>query len=67
VLRRWWLDGGDRQFTSVSFLLDRRGIVRWIHPGGEYHESDAPAHARCDADYSELRRMVEELLAEPAP
>jgi peroxiredoxin len=36
TLRRWWLDGSaERSFTSVSFLLDRGGVIRWIHPGGE--------------------------------
>jgi peroxiredoxin len=64
VLRRWWLDGGARKYTSVSFLIDRHGVVRWIHPGGEYHRSADPAHARCDADYRELRGLVEKLLSE---
>nr|MBA3455022.1 TlpA family protein disulfide reductase [Deltaproteobacteria bacterium] len=34
TLRRWWLDGHERSFTSVSFLLDKRGIVRRVHLGG---------------------------------
>lgn len=54
TLRRWWLDGGEREWTSVSFLLDRQGVVRWVHPGGEYApDSDA---------YTELEAMVETLL-----
>jgi len=64
VLRRWWLDGGERDYTSVSFLLDRHGVVRWIHPGGEYHRSDDPQHARCGASYVELRAFVEKLLSD---
>lgn len=67
VLRRWWLDGGDREYTSVSFLIDRAGIVRWIHPGGEYHASDDPDHSRCDADYHALRAAVERALAPERP
>jgi peroxiredoxin len=35
TLRRWWLDGRDRAWTSVTFLLDREGRVRHVHPGGE--------------------------------
>ena len=36
VLHRWWLDRSEADFTSVSFLLDQQGVVRWLHPGGEY-------------------------------
>ncbi|MBI4597035.1 MAG: redoxin family protein, partial [Candidatus Omnitrophica bacterium] len=36
TLKRWWLDGHDRAWTSVSFLLDRGGVIRSIHPGGSY-------------------------------
>jgi thiol-disulfide isomerase/thioredoxin len=43
TLRRWWLDRDERRFTSVSFLLDREGRVRWIHPGGEYTREEARA------------------------
>ncbi len=36
TLRRWWLDDQRRGWTSVTFLLDREGIIRHIHPGGAY-------------------------------
>ncbi len=41
TLKRWWLDGHDRAWTSVSFLLDRQGIIRYIHPGGSYTDEEA--------------------------
>ncbi len=56
TLRRWWLDGHERDFTSVSFLLDRCGVIRHIHPGGQY--------VKGDADYAVMRAKVAELLAE---
>src|SRR5262245_60702729 len=34
TLRKWWLDGHDRSFTSVSFLIDKAGVVRRVHLGG---------------------------------
>jgi thiol-disulfide isomerase/thioredoxin len=43
TLRRWWLDGHERGFTSVTFLLDREGTIRFIHPGGSYSRSEAAA------------------------
>jgi len=42
TLRRWWLDGHERDFTSVSFLLDRRGVIRHLHVG-ETHAGTARA------------------------
>jgi thiol-disulfide isomerase/thioredoxin len=34
TLRKWWLDAHDRSFTSVSFLIDKAGVVRRVHLGG---------------------------------
>lgn len=44
-------------WTSVTFLLDRRGVIRHVHPGGSYAEGD-PA-------YAELTTAIERLLADP--
>ncbi|WP_394823012.1 redoxin family protein [Pendulispora albinea] len=51
-----WLHGVDTGWTSVTFVLDKEGTVRHVHPGGQYVEGD-PAHAK-------LRTVVEQLLAE---
>jgi thiol-disulfide isomerase/thioredoxin len=56
TLQRWWLDGHERGFTSVSFLVDRAGIVRHVHLGGKY----APG----SADHAQMQRWIESLLAE---
>jgi hypothetical protein len=40
TLESWWLAGHDRAFTSVSFLIDRHGVIRHIHPGGKYVKGD---------------------------
>ncbi len=56
TLHRWWLDGHSRRWTSVSFLLDRRGMIRHIHPGGQY--------VKGDKDYEAMRSKIEALLAE---
>jgi thiol-disulfide isomerase/thioredoxin len=34
TLRRWWLDGHNRAYTSASFLIDKAGVVRRVHLGG---------------------------------
>ena len=43
-------------WTSVTFVLDKHGVIRHVHPGGEYKDGDA-AH-------SEMRAVIERLLAE---
>ena len=64
VLRRYWLDGRPRSFTSVSFLIDRQGRIRWMHRGGEFHESADPEHKDCDTAWQELNRVLKTVLAE---
>ena len=56
TLKQWWLRGNNAKWTSVSFLLDRRGVVRYIHPGGQY--------VKGDTDHRTLKLKIEELLAE---
>lgn len=60
----WWLASGDRAATSATFLVDRRGVIRWVHPGPEYHPGGPADHARCRSDYADLRRAIQLLLAE---
>jgi thiol-disulfide isomerase/thioredoxin len=56
TLHQWWLDSAHRDFTSVSFLIDRKGVIRHIHPGGEYVKGDKA--------YSEMKSAIEKALAE---
>ena len=59
-----WPRGEGRGATSISVLADRFGKIRYVHPGPEFHPSDDPSHARCDADYRDLERAVRFVLAE---
>lgn len=56
TLKRWWLTDSERKWTSVSFLIDRKGIIRHIHEGGSYVKGD-PA-------YNAVSNKIEELLRE---
>jgi peroxiredoxin len=58
TLKTWWLDDHPKSWTSMSFLVDRAGTVRYVHLGGEY--------APDSADYRQMKGWIEELLAEPA-
>jgi peroxiredoxin len=53
TLNRWWLTQ-HRDFTSVSFLIDRAGVIRRIHPGGSM--------ALGSKDYQAMRSTIENLL-----
>ena len=64
VLRQWWLDGGQRRATSVSFLIDRRGVIRHVHPGPAYHREAVGGDEQPRRDFVELESMIQELLAE---
>ena len=66
ALQRWWLDR-KRDYTSVSFLVDRKGIIRYVHPGGEFHEGDRGAlerHESCNRDFHAIDAELLKLLRE---
>jgi peroxiredoxin len=56
TLKSWWLNSTQSSWTSVSFLIDRKGIIRHIHPGGQYVQGDD--------DYKAMKAKIEQLLAE---
>lgn len=56
TLKSWWLNNTDEDWTSVSFLIDRQGIIRHIHPGGQY--------VKGEKDYQVMREKIVELLKE---
>ena len=66
TLRRYWLAKGGNRWTSVSFLIDKQGRIRYIHPGGEYYKGEDEAQTEAERDYDELKAMIEKLIAEPS-
>ena len=56
TLKRWWLDDHERTWTSVSFLIDQRGVIRHVHLGGKL--------APDTDDFRIMRAKIQELLAE---
>lgn len=68
TLERYWLHGHpERSWTSISFLIDREGIVRWVQGGGEYHPGNDPRHAQCASRYRELETAIAAALADRGP
>ncbi len=64
ILRRWWLIGSRRRATSVSFLIDKEGVIRHVHPGPAFHREVLHGDDQPRADFLELQGMIEKLLAE---
>jgi peroxiredoxin len=64
ALHRLWLDRvPGAKFTSATLLIDRRGNLRHVQPGGAYGKDATDPKAR--QDYKDLREAIGALLAEP--
>jgi peroxiredoxin len=60
ALRRLWLDRvPGAEYTSSSLLIDRRGVVRHVHPGGALSGGGDAAARR---DFDALRAAIERTL-----
>lgn len=66
-LKRVWLSTGRRDATSVSFLVDREGIIRFVHPGVEYFPSRDPQEKQQDEDFQLLNEAIRILLRPQSP
>jgi len=65
TLKEWWLTGPKRPATSVTLLVDKSGVIRFVHPGMEYHDDEGDEeHTMCVHDMGNIRAAVERLLAE---
>ncbi len=65
TLKEWWLTGPDRPGTSVTFILDKSGVIQFIHPGMEYHDDNgSELHKMCANDMGRIRATIERLIAE---
>ncbi|MEK7468144.1 MAG: redoxin domain-containing protein [Planctomycetota bacterium] len=60
TVNSWWLERETKHsFTSATFLVDRSGVIRWLHPGGEFFDAEGePGDA-----YRSLLTAVEKAVA----
>jgi thiol-disulfide isomerase/thioredoxin len=54
----------ERSATSVSFLVDHKGVIRFVHPGLDYFPSDDLEHERQHRDHELLEAAIKALLEE---
>jgi len=64
VLNDNYFSTGDRTATSVSFILDQQGIVRFVHPGPEFQKSNDIGKIQENKDYQDIKLAIEFLLKE---
>jgi thiol-disulfide isomerase/thioredoxin len=62
VIKAYWLGDRKRSFTSSSILIDKKGIIRFVHDGGEFYKSDTNPEA--DSAYHAIEEKIQELLKE---
>ena len=62
VINAYWLGGTRRSYTSSSILIDKNGIIRFVHDGGEFYRSEDNPDA--DLAYKTIDAKIRELLAE---
>ena len=62
VINAYWLGGKKRSFTSSSILIDKNGIIRFVHDGGEFYMSRSNPDA--DLAYHAIEEKIQELLKE---
>ena len=62
TIRAYGVGSHFERFTSVSFLIDREGIIRVVHDGGEYHRGGGPEHRECNAAYEALDAAIRQAL-----
>jgi thiol-disulfide isomerase/thioredoxin len=53
---------GNRGATSISVLVDKDGIIRFVHPGPDYFPSEEKENAQQDEDYRLMEKAIVELL-----
>jgi hypothetical protein len=61
ALERLRQRGGLGEATSISVLVDGKGVVQWVHPGPRLHRSRG-GFPEADAAFAELERLLGERL-----
>ena len=62
VLERIYRRNHPHSPTSVSFIVDRLGKVRYVHPGPVFEPTDDPSQQAANSDYEGIKEIIELLL-----
>jgi peroxiredoxin len=64
TVKSWGVGTTFKAFTSITFLVDRTGVIRFVHDGGEWHTGGGKGHEQCQAGYDALVATLEKVLRE---
>lgn len=62
-LERAYLSTGQRRATSVSFLVDADGVIRFLHPGTQFFPSADAGEAQENDDFKRLDAVIAKRVA----
>lgn len=65
TLNRYWLNRADAEMAATTFLIDRKGMIRYVQPDGQYEKNSANRAAR--KEFEKLDKQVQSLLKEEEP
>jgi peroxiredoxin len=60
---RYWLNRAEAEPDTVTFLIDRNGIIRYIQPDGRYEKNSRDRKAR--SEFEKIEKEIQALLQEP--
>ena len=63
TVNRYWLNRADAERGGMTFLIDRKGIIRYIQPDGQYEKDSKNRKAR--EAYQKLEKQIQSLLQQP--
>lgn len=62
TINSYWLGNKKRSYTSSSILIDKQGIIRFVHDGGNYFRSETNIEA--NAAFEAMEYNIVKLLNE---
>jgi len=66
TLRAYGFGTHFQNYTSISILIDRDGVIRFVHDGGEFHRGGGADHRECNAAYEAVVQAIEKALGRPS-
>jgi hypothetical protein len=65
TVNKYWLNRADAEPAGMTFLIDRKGIIRYIQPDGRYEKNSKDRRSR--EAYERMDKQIQALLKETPP
>lgn len=62
TVNRYWLNRADAEMSAATFLIDRKGIIRYVQPDGRYEKNSSNRAVR--NEFEKLEKQIQSLLME---